>query len=68
MSILDKVKEVLGQNTDKAKQGTERAGDMADEKTGGKYGGQVDSAQQRADDYLDNNRDDGTGTGTRPTP
>ena len=53
MSIVDKVKQMLGQNPDKARQGVERAGDMIDERTGGKYADKVDKAQQKAGDYLD---------------
>ena len=45
MSIVDKVKHMLGQNTDKAKQGVEKAGDVIDERTGGKYADKVDKVQ-----------------------
>lgn len=53
MSIVDKVKQMLGQNTDKARQGVERAGDKIDERTGGKYSDKVDKAQQKAGEYID---------------
>ncbi|HEY7489219.1 MAG TPA: antitoxin [Streptosporangiaceae bacterium] len=52
MSIVDKVKGMLGQHSDKAEQGVDKAGDMIDEKTGGKYNDKVDTAQDKAKDYL----------------
>ncbi|WP_067479905.1 antitoxin [Actinomadura hibisca] len=55
MSIVDKVKEMLGQNADKAKQAVDKAGDMVDQRTGGKYADKVDMAQDRARQYLDQN-------------
>ena len=36
-------------------QGIERAGDAVDEKTGGKFAGQVDQAQQQADERVGDN-------------
>jgi hypothetical protein len=53
MSIVDKVKEMLGQHSDKAKRGVEKAGDMADERTGGKYSDKIDKAQEKGSDYID---------------
>jgi hypothetical protein len=53
MSIMDKVKGMLGQHSDKAKEGVDRAGDMVDERTGGKHARQVDMAQDKANDYID---------------
>ncbi|MFC6881094.1 antitoxin [Actinomadura yumaensis] len=55
MSIVDKVKEMLGQNAGKARQGVEKAGDMADRKTGGKYSDKIDKAQDQAGKYIDKN-------------
>jgi hypothetical protein len=63
MSIVDKVKEMLGQHGDKARQGVEKGGDMVDRKTGGKYGEHVDKAQEKSGDYIDRQgqqRDDGS--------
>lgn len=53
MSIVDKVKQLIGQHSDKAKHGIDKAGDMIDEKTGGKYTDKIDTAQQKATDYTD---------------
>ena len=52
MSILDKVKELLGQHSDKAQQGIDKAGDVINDKTGGKYSDKIESAQDKAKDYL----------------
>ncbi len=53
MSIVDKVKEMLGQNTDKAKDAVDKAGDMLDQKTGGKYADKVDMAQDKAKQFIE---------------
>jgi uncharacterized protein YjbJ (UPF0337 family) len=53
MSIVDKVKEMLGSNTDKAKDAVDKAGDMVDQKTGGKYAEKVDMAQDKAKDFIE---------------
>ncbi|GAA4140178.1 antitoxin [Actinomadura keratinilytica] len=56
MSIVDKVKSMLGQHSDKARQGVEKAGHKIDEKTGGKYSDQIHEAEGRADEYIDRSR------------
>ncbi|RKS74871.1 antitoxin protein of toxin-antitoxin system [Actinomadura pelletieri DSM 43383] len=61
MSIVDKVKQMLGQHPDKAKHGVDKAGDKFDERTGGKYSDKVDKAQNKAGDYID--REGGGQTG-----
>jgi MT0933-like antitoxin protein len=52
--FLDKAKDAAEQHDDKVDQGLEKAGDFADQKTGGKYDDQidkgVDTAQQRTGD------------------
>ncbi|KAB2345630.1 antitoxin [Actinomadura rudentiformis] len=73
MSIVDKVREMLGGHGDKAKDAVGKAGDMADKKTGGKYADKIDMGQEKASEYIDRSRpnDTGTppskGTGTPPT-
>ncbi|MGI5168375.1 antitoxin [Spirillospora sp. CA-253888] len=74
MSIVDKVKEMLGQNAGKAKQAVDKAGDVIDQRTGGKYADKVDMAQEKARRYLDENdakrarpgRQGQQGQGTQP--
>ncbi|MGC4946653.1 antitoxin [Streptomyces sp. DT224] len=56
MSMLDKIKGMIKGHPDQARQGVEKGGDYVDKKTGGKYGGQVDSAQQKMNDQLGDRR------------
>jgi hypothetical protein len=48
MSIMDKMKDLLGKHGDKVDKVVEKAGDMVDQKTGGKYADKVDKAQEQA--------------------
>ncbi|GAA2458249.1 hypothetical protein GCM10010191_92650 [Actinomadura vinacea] len=66
MSIVDKVKEMLGQHGDKTKRGVEKGGGMADRKTGGKHTDKIDQAQQKASDYVDRQGDAGPGEQQQP--
>lgn len=52
MGILDKAKDLLSQNADKVEQAIEKAGDIVDEKTQGKYSGAVDKAQEAAKNAI----------------
>ncbi|MGH3239275.1 MAG: antitoxin, partial [Spirillospora sp.] len=63
MSIVDKVKEMLGMHPDQARQGTEKAGDTFDERTGGKHSDKVDKAQEKAGEYIDRSGEGGQGDG-----
>ncbi|WP_035805268.1 antitoxin [Kitasatospora mediocidica] len=54
MSMLDKLKGMLKGHEDMASKGVDKAGDAFDAKTGSKYEGQVDSAQQKMKDQLGN--------------
>ena len=52
--FMDKAKDAAEQHDDQVDQGLEKAGDFADQKTGGKYDEQidrgVDTAQERTGD------------------
>jgi hypothetical protein len=48
MGFLDKVKDLASKNADKVDMAIEKAGDMVDKKTQGKYTGQVDKVQEAA--------------------
>lgn len=52
--FLDKAKDMADQHDDKVDEGLDKAGDFADQKTGGKYDSQidkgVDAAQERTGD------------------
>ncbi|MER5205175.1 antitoxin [Streptomyces sp. NPDC002825] len=52
MSMMDKLKGMLKGHEDKASQGIDRAGDMVDEKTQGKYAQHVDTAQEKLKEQL----------------
>jgi hypothetical protein len=52
MGIFDKAKDLIGSNPDKANQIIDKAGDMVDEKTGGKYAAHVDQGQDLARGHL----------------
>ncbi|OFE15719.1 hypothetical protein BA895_21610 [Humibacillus sp. DSM 29435] len=52
-NIKDKVTELVDQHGDKAGEGIDKAGDLVDEKTGGKYADKVDMGQQKVKDGLD---------------
>jgi MT0933-like antitoxin protein len=53
VGLMDKVRGMFGQHADKVDQGIDKAGDVVDDKTGGKYTGQVDKAQNAAKDGVD---------------
>ena len=50
--ITNKAKDLLGDNSDKVHDAVEKAGDVVDEKTDGKYADHVDTAQEKAKDLL----------------
>ncbi|MBT2209420.1 MULTISPECIES: antitoxin [Actinomadura] len=65
MSIVDKVKQMLGQHSDQARKTVDKGGDMIDRKTGGKHSDKIDRAQEKAGDYIDRN-DEGGPSGGAP--
>ncbi|MBA8795418.1 hypothetical protein FHX74_003054 [Friedmanniella endophytica] len=69
MGLFDKAKDLAAQHSDKISQGIEKAGDLIDQKTGGKYADQVDRAQDFARDRVDDlgGRDGADPAGTHPT-
>ncbi len=58
MGLLDKVKSMIGGNADKVKDGIDKAGDMIDEKTGGKHTDKIDMAEDKIADVIDKVDDD----------
>ena len=46
MGFLDEAKKKLSGHSDQVDEGIDKTGDMVDEKTDGKYEGQVDKAQE----------------------
>jgi hypothetical protein len=47
MSALDKIKKMLKGHEDQASKGIDKAGDMIDERTQGKYSKHVDTGQEK---------------------
>jgi MT0933-like antitoxin protein len=52
MGFMDKMKEMVSGHKDQASGAIDKAGDVADDKTGGKYADKVDTAQEKAKDAL----------------
>ncbi len=52
-NIKDKAKELVDGHGDKVEQGIDKAGQMADERTGGQHAEQIQQGQQKARDGLD---------------
>jgi len=52
---LGKTKEVLSENADKVGQAIDKAGDIIDEKTQGKYSSTVDKVQDAAKNVVEKN-------------
>jgi len=58
MGIFDKIKGLAGDNSDKVKEGLDKAGDMIDEKTGGEHTDKIDTATDKIGDMLDDMTED----------
>lgn len=55
MGFLDKVKDLVSKNKDAVDTAIDKAGDIVDQKTQGKYASQVDKAQEAAKNAVDKN-------------
>jgi hypothetical protein len=53
MAFLDKVKSLLAKNADKVDNAIDKAGDIVDKKTQGKYTSTVDKVQDAAKNAVD---------------
>ena len=53
MGFLDKVKSLVSKNADKVDMAIDKAGDIVDQKTQGKYAGQVNKVQDAAKKAVD---------------
>lgn len=52
MGFLDTIKEKLAPHHDKVDKGVDKAADMVEKKTGGKYGDQIDTGADKAKEAL----------------
>lgn len=59
MGLLDKVKNALSGNADKVAQNVDKATDMIDDKTGGKYTDKLDTVDDKATEALDKLQNEG---------
>jgi hypothetical protein len=55
MGFLDKLKDLASKNSDKVDMAIDKAGDLVDKKTQGKYVSQVDKAQEAAKKAIEKN-------------
>jgi MT0933-like antitoxin protein len=55
MAFLDKIKNLLSKNADKVDTAIEKAGDVVDSKTQGKYASTVDKVQDAAKNAVNKN-------------
>jgi hypothetical protein len=63
------LRNVVKQNPDKIKAGVEKAGDLIDKQTGGKYADKVNAVQEKVDGYVDSQASDAPATpGTSEAP
>ncbi len=53
MGFLDKAKNLVSKNADKVETAIDKAGDIVDRKTQGKYASQVDKVQEAAKKAVD---------------
>jgi MT0933-like antitoxin protein len=53
MGFMDKVKGLVSKNADKVDMAIDKAGDIVDQKTQGKYAGQIDKVQDAAKKAVD---------------
>ncbi|MBO0693002.1 MAG: antitoxin [Acidimicrobiaceae bacterium] len=54
MGVLDTLKGLVGGHKDQAKEGVDKAGQVADQRTGGSHSSQIDAAEKKADEEIDN--------------
>ena len=52
MGLFDKVKDLAGQHSDKVGEAIDKAADVVDEKTGGKYADQIDKGAEAAKGFV----------------
>lgn len=53
MGFLDKIKDLVGGNADKAKDGVDKAADVVDDKTGGQHTDKIDMGADKINEVID---------------
>ena len=59
MGFLDKIKGLAGQHAEKVEGAIDKVADVVDDKTGGKYAGQIDKGAEAAKDFVDGDGENG---------
>ena len=57
MGLFDKVKDLAGQHSDKVSDAIDKAAEVVDEKTGGKYADHIDKGAEAAKGFVDDEGD-----------
>ena len=57
----DEAKKLAGEHPDIANKGIEEAGQVAGDKTGGKFGSQIEQGEQKAEEFLGTDQQGGQG-------
>jgi hypothetical protein len=52
MGMFDKIKDAAGEHGDKIAEGVDKATDVIDDKTGGKFSDHLDKADDAAEEHL----------------
>lgn len=52
MSFLDKAKDLIGEHSDEIDKGVDKAAELADQQTDGKYSEQIDQAAEQVKDKI----------------
>lgn len=53
MGFIDKIKDTVAGNADKAEKVIDKAADLVDDKTKGKHSKQIDGAAEKAKDFVE---------------
>ncbi|MDV7999667.1 antitoxin [Rhodococcus sp. IEGM 1408] len=67
MSFINKIKDFAAKNPDKVNAAVNKAGDLFDQRTGGKHAKHTDTAQEKAGEFLTGRKADGPGSTTDAT-
>jgi hypothetical protein len=66
--LMGKAKDLVSQNRDKVEAGLDKAGDIVDQKTGGKHHDKIEKALDKADEGLDKWAPDAKAAPQEPAP
>ena len=50
--FMDQAKKLASEHSEQADEGLDKAAEIAGEKTGGRFDGQIQAGEQKAEDYL----------------